>query len=66
MTRKLTRLNAGRSLAQTAVAAGVGEHLVRIYELSPEGVASPRKRAALGAVYAEYAAMVETETRRAG
>lgn len=52
------RLTARMSQARTAVAAGVSEPLVRLYEANPDAVKDRHKRAALDAVYASFAARI--------
>ena len=54
------RLTARMSQARTAVAAGVSEPLVRLYEANPTAVKDRHTRAALDAVYASFAARSST------
>jgi hypothetical protein len=49
------RQRAQKSQIQAAVAAGVSEPTVRLYEANPDSVTDLRKRAQLDRVYATYA-----------
>lgn len=51
MTRKEIRIAKGYSRGRIAAWAGVSEPTARIYEISPEEIADPEKRAALDRVY---------------
>jgi hypothetical protein len=54
---RAARKAAQESQVRTAVAAGVSEPLVRLYEANPQAIKDKRKRAALDAVYAGFASL---------
>jgi hypothetical protein len=60
---RAARKQAGKSQIQAAVAAGVSEPLVRLYEANRDAVTDAQKRVNLDRIYAGYIAAQECEER---